>query len=376
MILQNKELKFLDFYTNCISTENELYDKLFIETNKDEGKIKFYQISKDIYLITELEKQIEEDINLILPTQQFVSLISSNPEETFILNNEGIKFKSGEYTFNKYDISNSEIKYFENIIKNNKLEFFSINNFELLSIAMKSCGDDKFKIVTLQEGYLLSSNKSSKTSILKTENSIIEKIYFSEKILNLLSKYSNNNFSIQLSIDKKENIYIYKLNDSFIIVPLIDNSPIPNLLLDTFKNQYYHSYKLVINKEDFDKAIKRIKILGKTSLNNRIYLSFHENLITLECKENTVGYAKEEFVANVPTEVIGNNIVISLNFLVDTVIPGIDKKDKSMYLRISSLEEYSSLRAICFHNEDESRIFVTTLQKKYEVNNNTNEDNE
>jgi hypothetical protein len=353
VIFKKQELSFLEFYTICSDSKNILHDKLIITASKKDKKIIFAQLSYDVSLYTELERDdIEEDFSLIYDVNIFYSVLKLTPnDENIYIDKEKIKFgKNSTYDFKKYDIDFSMIDKFKNNIEVE--EKIHIKSLDRLSALKSFVGQDSFDLFQLYNKYFIASNSTDITGAVLTENditanfiipriiySIINSIKVSDVIFDKLNKEGELLFRMKID---KTNIYF-----------LEKESKIQNIFEDEIRNLYYHNAKVIVSKKELILALQRISITTSQNIYNRISLLFKDKKCYII--NNEIGYSEEIISASIDKEIENTQVNVSSSYL--RMIVELLNTDNISILVSNDTEAV----AITLEDENKDRFFIHNL---------------
>ena len=350
MLFKKEDLKFLNIYSTCIDTKSRFGDKVVLEYNLKNKQAIFYQTTKSVLLITELEIEHSKDIKLTYNTQTLNSLINYLSEDSQIeIDSSLIIDNKSTYNIALSNINISSAQKFFSIVKSNKPEdVIHLKDLDKLKYVKNFMGAQGLDAVALYNQYFIATNKVKVGGIVQTENKG-KNLFLSKLLINLISTLKLE--ELELYDYSSQGFYYFKYNNTYIIIP-IEKWIIPNFMSEKGQKYFDHPFEITFSKHDFLQVLQRIEIVTKTNYANRIYLSFKDNSIVLENKDSE--YAQEIFNVSIPKELNDYFIIVSNMFLISTlnminsdevimkVIPDksiptisiLDKEKKQIYIHV------------------------------------------
>jgi hypothetical protein len=252
-----------------LSTENkkdnrkDIYGKILLKANKEKQKVTFSQFASDVNLYTEIDREVEEDFELVMPTIQVCNLIKLFPETAQLeFTKEGIKFKNNKYSFEKEEITFPEIIEYVEMYKNSidVVTITDLNKFNKLKSFVGSYETNTDAIMCSSGNFITKNIDIISSSSTKNDKDLL--CYFSKIFINLITsnKFDGIKFKkfalnddINFSSIKIDNTYVFMVDQTYII---------PNIFEEKFVSHYDHKSKIEIPRIEFLNALSRIKVKG------------------------------------------------------------------------------------------------------------------
>jgi len=353
MRFTKEELQFLEIYAIGADSKIEFHDKVQIIANKEKNTVKFTQMSDQINFVTEIPKQVDKDFEIIIPIVQLNNLLKLSGSEEIELTEDKIKLGDGStYELSKYDFSYTNIEDIINNLNDQKTEHvYKVNDLEKLNFVKNYMGefeiDKALNTIALINNHFVASDRRNVIGAVKSNNNIDNKVYLSEKTVKLLSICKLS--TIELSF--YDGYYTFELGGVKVIVNIIPYI-LPDIFDENISKKYMHPYEVSIDKKELNEALKRIKVVASSNNDGRIYITFKENILVIESKEEYAGYAIEKVQADVPAKVVGQEIIVSIHFLMSIISVLSDDL-------IIKIDEYGKdFVAIAIKDIDDSKLFV------------------
>lgn len=359
MKFTKQDLLFLEMYNVCADTKNILHNKLIIQADSKNKKVKFAQISSEASLYTEIDKDdIEKDFDVIYDINTFCSVLRLTPDtEEIYISETTIKFgKNSSYDFKKYNIDSSIISTLTQ--SKEVLEIVLLKDSTKLNLIKSFIGVDSFAAVHLWKGWFVASNSTDITGAVQTTNNL-DNFVLPKTLLQLISLIKVDEISFE-KINMNGNIF-YKININHTNIYFPEKeSKIQNIFEDETRELYYHKTKAITNKESLVLALQRISITASQNIYNRINMIFNENVIRLINDE--VGHSEEIIDAQVDKELFGVKISLSSNYL--KLLVGLIEGSNIILLVAND----SDATAITIEGETKDRFFVHNLYELVDFN--------
>lgn len=337
----------------CSDKNEELNDKLLISFNSKRNKVVFYLGGSEIKLITEITKKVERDFEVIYKIDEFYQILNLCKDDTEIeIDSTYVKFgKNSEYSFEAVEVDFSEKNIYLNLLNEQSTKTLIIKDLEKIGDVKPFKGKQELNLVGLIDSYFVTSDDIV-TGIVKTKNNKNPNFYFSDSFSNLLRTMKV--FEVTLDYFKDMNEYRFKLDNTFIFIKNKENCILPeNLFSKEVKEQYLHPFTVIINKEEFYNAIKRIKIVAKNTIDTVINLKLEKDKMVIE---NQTGIKASEIVpAEISKEVINHSFLVSAS-KINIILSCISSKNVNILV-----SPQKDAVAITFQNETQEKMIVHNL---------------
>ncbi|OQA13759.1 MAG: DNA polymerase III subunit beta [bacterium ADurb.Bin363] len=326
MKFSKSDFNFMEVFSSCIDTKREMNDKFQIKVKSD-GTVIFTQDCDDVKMFRSFKSSVTgEDFVAVFQTAKFYSLIKSIKEGTDItVSSSGIEFNG-----NKYDLQNfSNVHYddseklIEKYSESSNSDFL-IKDLSKLASVKSYMGASPLDCIGVQnKSYFVSSNQIDVTSMVKTDNSLVDDMYLGYKAINMFSNFKVN----EIILSPKEGAFSFNLKDTLVVVFNKDYS-LPNLFENSIRCLYEHTTKAVIQKDLLKEVLYRIRIVSSENKDNRIFLNFEEDGLKIESKDTI--YASEKVVGSVDKDLVGHYLSVSSNYL-SNIVSELSGKEVHLY---------------------------------------------
>ena len=323
-VLQENLSKSLNIVSNFISSKKQLPILNNILFFLENGNLKISATNLEISINYWLPVKIEKEGKITLPAKTIVNFISSLPNDKVVFetdkNNVKISCRNYKAVFNgipaeefpkipslknKNDKNNSLILKAEKFIEAIKQTSFTASQDESRPIltGLKIDFLDNYLQIVATDGYRLSLKKIPNVVSKKFSNLIIP----AKTLIELVKIYSQEK-EIKLSFLKEDNQLIFSLDGVEIISRLLEgkfpdfNKIIPRESLT----------KIIINKDDFKRAVKTASLLAKNSA-NIIKLKIFKSKLKITANDPEVG--KNEIEIEVEKEGEDTQVAFNCRFL-------------------------------------------------------------
>jgi DNA polymerase-3 subunit beta len=306
-------------------TSLPILNNILLTTQK--GILKISSTNLEIAIETKIRAKIEDDGKITLPAQLFNNYISLLPNEilNFDLNKDELSIKSEKQKTKIKGISAEDFPIIPQIEKKEKIVvesqelknaiekiIFAISPSEIrieLSGALFSFNTPKQKRLTIvgTDSYRLAEKEIElKESNLKEEKNIIIPIKTLQEVLRIIK----NEGEVEIYLSESQILFIYQNTEliSRIIAGEYPNykQTIPELC----------KTKIIINKEEFLRAIKIASLFTKLGINDiNLGFSAKEGQITISSLNNQLGENKTTLTAEITGQ--NNEIVFNYRYLID-----------------------------------------------------------
>lgn len=281
MIINNKDLQFLNIFTTLSDTKTILGDKLLLSIK--DGVCYFVQFGVNVKLIKKIEVNSKDNFSLLMNTNQFTQFINSLGENSDlkIINNKIFFKEDTEYSIDPLDISFPE---FKNFLDNTDTAIHkTITNFKHLQILKDYLGKDSSNVLSLMDNCFVTMDKSS-ICIVPTKNDFelkSSKIFFiPTNIFQLIERY--NIEQLNISIFDTYWSFVY---DGITFIISFKEYEVPYIFSKDLHSRFNHTKKISINRDQFYWALKRMSIFSQYNINSRIYLTFGKENLLIENRD-------------------------------------------------------------------------------------------
>lgn len=332
MIFKKEELDFLNFYSMYVdSSLGSFGDKVIIF--KYDKEILFIQKGRDdILFIKRIHREVEDFAPIIYETTKLNQIIKSLPNKSDITI-DGTKISVADtinYEFESHDYA-VDTKYFDDMMEL-VLNFADVTeevvllDVDKLNNVQPFMGEklfpfenfDNLNLVAFFSGYYVTSDRYHVTAAVKN-SSKIEKDFYFHSIVYPVCKYleqKDAHLFIYRTEGEDDDKCVMTFDDFSVIFPHTESSRLPNIMTEDTKSFYEHDSYIVVDKQSFLNVLQRIMIITNAELKDRVFVSFTEDKMIIESKDN--GYAKEIIdleECNVPATA---SLVLSSRYLVQT----------------------------------------------------------
>lgn len=359
MEFKKEDLLFLKIYNACSDTKTQHGDKVIINIKKD--FIEFFQFGVNVDLYTKIENQehIEEEVSYILPVDKLTNLISLLRDDS-ILRIDGNKVSIGrksKYEFEDYPMTITMVKDYKEFVENKQpiKEFVLKDLGKILHIKEFIGIKDNLDCILLAKNNFIVSDLEDISTIIKTNNDIDDEIYIPRFFVNLLNIFKFNEIEVKEYEEDFETFYLLKFENTYMRLSLREKYNVPNLMEDEFKEIYEQDSKIVLNKEKFFEAVKRLKTVSNKNLKSRIFFCINEDQIILENRDETHAYEKINGVVDkrfLESESFDGEIAMSLD-----VLMAVSKKLEGENI-IFSIEPDDEAIVTTINDENKDIIFI------------------
>lgn len=330
MIFNKEELNFLELYSLLADNKDpRKNDKVQIKAKKDENIVIFSQFSEEATLITKLEKKVDEEFTLILPSPKLYSLIRTLSDNTILkIEKSGIFFNSNKYDFEKVDFELNDTDHFLMLSEKENDNKKVIKQVDKAFLLKPYIGKNELAVIHLNNNYFISAlSEGTVIAAMKTlENKNIN--FYFPKIIIDIAKLANIK-EIEFDLFEELGIYYFKINKTTIFMVNKENS-LPDIFSDDIKKIYEHNYNIIINKNELLESLKRIKIIAMNNIDSRILCAFKDSKMYIESKdndyaceiinakidkelENYSGYLSAVILDNIINNITSENIILKIN---------------------------------------------------------------
>lgn len=360
MKFKKSELSCLDWYVPFVTNKGEMTSKLQIVGSKEKNEVDLILNADVQILFTTFNKEVTEDFHYVYPMQEIVSLIKGIRDEDseieFIDNS--ISFNKSKYEFSVFDFYKSNIDEFKNQFNSKDYDFTfrGIEHFNNMKDFLGS-EEDGCNVIVAYDNYLFATNKSPAFCFVNSENDSTDYngFYFN----GLVSKFLSSLKVDSISIKNDEERYFFKIgNTVFVISKGKSENKIPNFRDEKYKQFYDNPYVCSFDKNELKSALSRIKIVSSKNVNTRIFLSFKNNELLIESKDD--GYAIERINASYDSELEDHFIILSTDWF-SVIVNKIAGDTVKMYCTNS--KNPAEAKTVKLTGETDNTIYLHTLYK-------------
>lgn len=340
MVFTKKDLKFLELYNLCVSSDaTKISSSYFQIENFGNERARFLQSNSvdGITIFTDIKTTDSTKFCFYYPTRLIVQILNTCKND-----NDSIEFKEGSiklqskssYKFEdiQYELTSGEKEIIEEVIKSQQKSNLDIKDLKKINVVKSYTGSEPtINTVVAMKDYFISSDRRNATAAVKTLNKDIENFEFSKQIISVFGKSDLS----EISINVDENKYWFRINDTYIIVKKPEEkfkTIIPNIFSDEFKGFYNFETTVVIDRELFLDSLNRVNIFARENLDSRIFVNFKSNSLVIESRDKG-RLATEEIEAKVDSNLVGLEILLSNNYLIGSIS---NMETKNIILKIST----------------------------------------
>lgn len=287
--------------------------------------------------------------------EKFLNILRSLPEEKILFNMKGdflhITNNDNSINFQLNTINPEKFPEIQDIDSSRYFEFPQKDFISMISQTIFSVSDDETRyfmngsfLEKVEDKLVMVATDGKRLSyISKVINDSIPDfngIIIPPKVLTMIKKLASGEGNLFLAVSDKT-LYI-KFDNQKLSSTLIEGQ-FPNYNRVIPENQ---KFKMIIKKEDFMNALKRVSILAEQR-SKRIYLSTEKGKLKLKSEESDIGLAQEE----INCQYDGDELVFALNYVY--LIDPLREMDQQMI----SINFSEAGKAITLHCEPEQEFF-------------------
>lgn len=351
MKFKKEDLHFLNLFASY--SDNSINgDKLRVLIEDD--KIYFCQIGLNSKLIYTIENTNNiENTEYIFITSQLNSLIKMCKDES------DIEIKEGSIIFNndaKYKLTNfdytdvhpkSLIEAYNTSFTNKSIT--TITDLEKLNKIKPFIGKDRgYNTVAIMDSHFVTYNNFV-LSFIDTNNQI-KTGQIVVLALSLLQYFNLDDFH---AYDIEEDFDCIKIDNLYAFFEK-GKHQIPDIFNEENKELYEHTNKVVIKTELLKQKAKRLNVVSKTNIDNKVYLTCNKGQLILETKDEPIG--REIIEAEVDHE-LEDFYVITFGSVLVNVLSQI----KEEYTEIHLTPDKENISTILIKGQDGIANYVMVL---------------
>lgn len=314
MQFKKQELDFLQLFNLGKDNGTIFNDKVHISASVETKEVLFALQANDSMMYKTMKNEtISEDLLLNITIDQLSGLVQSvkDKDAIFTFTPTGIKFNKSKYDFEMIDVDVDPIHYIMKQVIEAEHTKVELKDLSKINIVKDSLGNEEssLNVIGIYNNHLVTSNVSDVTTITNTASEISSEVFIPEKMINLLTRVKGID---DITLNVYEEFYHYTIDEVNVI-----NTITASALQDVWEisDMFMHPHIVNIDKEEFVTLLNRISLIASANLDERLHLTFSSNLIVLESKDENTGYAREEYITEVPAEVAGQEIIVSVKYL-------------------------------------------------------------
>lgn len=352
---KNTLLKEIAVAHEIISSKNVLsiLSNILLEVSQNKLTVKATDLKVNFESFIPVET--EEQGTTTVFCEKFLNILRSLPDEVINFHLKGdflhITNIDGSINFQLNTINPEKFPEIQDIDNSRYFEFSQKDFIEMITQTIFSVSDDETRY--FMNGAFLEKT-DNKLVMVATDGkrlSYISKVITGEipdfsgiiippKVLSMVKKLASGEGNLFLAVSDKT---LYMKFDNQKLSSTLIEGQFPNYNRVIPENQ---KFKLIVKKEDFLSALKRVSILAEQR-SKRIYLVTETNKIKLRSEESDIGLAQEE----VPCRYEGESLGFALNY-VYLMDPLREMNHENMSIHFSEAG-----KAITLHSEPEKEYF-------------------
>lgn len=309
MKITEEHKSILQIFKTMADTKSELGDK--IEIKIDNGIISFKQLGHYATLLYEAGIESNENFKIVYPVDAFFSLIKTVKDKEVDVSDKGIKIGGGDYQFDSSTITVPDIKSRLNQLKQDIQEKIVIEDFEGINICRGFLGGtyDDLETVALMNNHWISSDKIA-CALIQTSNNVRSDFYLPKTLVNLFA----GNPVEKLEIDIHSDFWSFLFRGIQFVIPKRKYG-LPNFFDESFMKTYNHPKFAEVKTSEMIRILQLMRIVVSQNPNNRIYIKFNEESLTIRNKDKNL--SEDSVNAVVDPDLVSRECCISCSYLLN-----------------------------------------------------------